>query len=387
MKKIIIGIGSRANFGSIKAFLETSKLQKKFEVKALCYGTSILEKYGNVSNAISDIIGVEKVIKISTHIEGEDLGAMSRTVSQTLLQTSNIFENEKPDYVLTVGDRYETTGFALAAALQNIRIIHTMGGEVTGTIDESLRHSITKLSHIHFVASEDAKERLNKLGEDPKYIFNTGCPRLDEVNIALSDDPEFTQQELDFFEKQGVGKDFSPKEPFILVSFHPVTTEYSGAFRQTSELIESLAKLKYNIVFLWPNSDAGSEKVTNAIRKAREHEYAKNIKFFKNFPVRMYYKLMSHTVCMIGNSSSGIREGAFIGTPVVNIGTRQLMRERGPNVIDVDNEKENITNAIMSSIGKKCLKSNIYGDGNSAKEMWRILTAEPLPNIQKLITY
>jgi len=230
----------------------------------------------------------------------------------------------------------------------NIRIAHTMGGEVTGTIDESIRHAITKFAHIHFAASEDAKQRILKLGEDPTHVHNVGCPRMDLVLNELKNDSYKMLSNL-FEDFTGVGPSYLDlTKPFLLVSQHPVTTEFGSNRAQIEETLYALDELQMPTIMLWPNIDAGSDDISTGIRVYREvynKESGTWLKLFKNLPTQIYIHLMNTCACLVGNSSSGVREGATIGTPVVNIGTRQNKREMGPNVINVGYDRNEIKEA------------------------------------------
>jgi UDP-hydrolysing UDP-N-acetyl-D-glucosamine 2-epimerase len=287
-----------------------------------------------------------------------------------------------------VGDRFEMMAVTIAAAYMNIRVAHTMGGEVTGTIDESIRHAITKFAHVHFAASEDAKNRIIRLGEDPKYVFNVGCPRMDLVLNEIQKDSSSVLNNL--FEKfGGVGSNiFDLNSPFLLVSQHPVTTEFGENKNQIDETLAALNQLKINTIMLWPNIDAGSDDISKGIRAFREKNKPNWLHLFKNLPTPVYIHLMKNCICLIGNSSSGVREGATVGTPVVNIGSRQNKREMGENVINVDYNRTEIVNAIRTQISKGKYTSNgIYGNGTAGVNIATILAEIEDPPIQKTICY
>ena len=295
-----------------------------------------------------------------------------------------IFAHAKPDVVLTVGDRFETMATTLAAAYMNIPIAHTMGGEVSGTIDESIRHAVTKFAHIHFPASSEARDRIIRLGECEEHIFLVGCPRVDLVSeILRSHDKKIDKSIFD----HGVGMSFDIESPFILVSQHPVTTEYGQGEHQITETLSAVAASGFPAIVLWPNADAGSDGVSRGIRKWREFNPISKMHFFKNLPIDTYIRLMNKTLCLVGNSSSGIREGAFIGTPVVNIGSRQNSRERGKNVLDVSHNRKEITEAIryQSETGKY-LSNPIYGDGRAGEKIAETLSKCNF-QLQKTISY
>jgi UDP-hydrolysing UDP-N-acetyl-D-glucosamine 2-epimerase len=256
---------------------------------------------------------------------------------------------------------------------------------VTGTIDESIRHAITKLAHVHFPANKDAADRIIRLGEDPDSVHVVGCPRIDLVSEVISNGS--AGLDADWLDREGVGGHISTDEPFLLVSQHPVTTEYGQAERQINETLMALDELKMPTVMLWPNVDAGSEDVSRGMRKFRERYKPEYIRFYKNFPVETYLRLMRSAACLVGNSSASIREGAFIGTPAVNVGSRQDGRERGPNVVDVDYDCAAITHAIRTQVKHGPYQpAHLYGDGRAGERIADLLSRTPL-HVQKRIRY
>jgi UDP-hydrolysing UDP-N-acetyl-D-glucosamine 2-epimerase len=260
-----------------------------------------------------------------------------------------------------------------------------MGGEVTGTIDESIRHAITKLAHVHFPANRQAAERILRLGEDPSSVHLVGCPRMDLVAEVTSNGS--VEIDADWLEREGVGGHLRIDEPFLLVSQHPVTTEYGRAEEQITETLLALKDLAMPTIMLWPNVDAGSEDIARGMRKFREHHRLDFIRFYKNFPVETYLRLMKSAACLVGNSSSSIREGAFLGTPAVNIGSRQDGRERGPNVIDAAHERAAIAAAVRRQVAHGPYPpAHIYGDGKAGARIAEVLARTSL-HVQKRIQY
>ena len=383
MKKICIVIGSRANYSSIKSVMRAVAAHPQLELQLVCGASALLDRYGCVVDLIRED-GFEPDAEVHMLIEGETPTTMAKSTGLGLLELPGVFERLKPDFVLTVGDRFETMATTLAAAYMNIAVAHTMGGEVTGTIDESIRHAVTKFAHVHFPASRDAAERIVKLGEKPQDVHLVGCPRIDLVAEILAQQRGVLCNDL-FGE--GVGHAFDLDKPFVLVSQHPVTTEYGAGERQITETLEAVLQSGLPAIVLWPNSDAGSEDISRGIRKWRERGQDKNMHFFKNLPIDVYVRLMRRTACLVGNSSSGIREGAFIGTPTVNIGSRQTARERGRNVIDADGGTEAILNSLRRQTEHGIYDSEpVYGDGTAGKKIAEILAGKTV-EIQKLITY
>ncbi len=383
MKKICIVIGSRANYSSIKSAMRAIQSHPLLELQLIVGASAILDRYGAVIHLIEED-GFTASARVHMLIEGETPATMAKSTGLGLMELPTIFEQMKPDVVLTVGDRFETMATTLAAAYMNIPVAHTMGGEVSGTIDESIRHAVTKFAHIHFPACEGARERIIRLGELPEHVHMVGCPRIDLVADIL-DAPEISLESA-LFDK-GVGGGLNFDQPFVLVSQHPVTTEYGAGEAQITMTLEAIRALDLPAIVLWPNADAGSDDIARGIRKWRERKLDRHMHFFKNLPIETYVRLMRKTACLVGNSSSGIREGAYIGTPVVNIGTRQTARDRGSNVLDVPYDKVEIKAAITRQVSNgPYAMAPIYGDGRAGRRIADILSTEVV-DVQKHITY
>ena len=385
MKKICVVIGSRANYSSIKSAMRAIKDHAELNLQVVVFASALLDRYGSVVNLIeSDGFQVDS--KLYNLLEGENPLTMAKSTGLGLIELPTVFDQLNPDVVLTVGDRFETMATTLAAAYMNIPIAHTMGGEVTGTIDESIRHAVTKFAHIHFPASEGARDRIIRLGEREEDVHLVGCPRIDLVKEIIDEEinADYLNHKLNLF---GVGNQVDVNSPFLLISQHPVTTEYGDGEKQILNTLEAAYKTGLSAIVLWPNADAGSEDISRGIRKWREKGLDKKMHFFKNLPIDVYVGLMKKTICLVGNSSSGIREGAFIGTPCVNIGSRQTMRERGENVIEVPSNTQIITDAIVHHINHGPYSMNsLYGDGNAGFKIAEILSKKEVI-LQKQITF
>ena len=368
--KICIVINNRANYARIKSVIENLKKKKKVDLKIILGASAILEKFGKLEKTLSnDKIKIHH--KINSIIEGETPLTMAKSTGLAVIEISSIFADLKPDIVVTIADRFETMATAIAASYMNIILAHTQGGEITGSIDESVRHAITKLSHIHFASSKIAYKNIIHLGEDKKNVFLSGCPSLDLAK-------KFPKKIDDNLLKKynGVGKKFNLKEKYIVVMQHPVTTEYGDGFKQINETIKAVSKLNFPTIWLWPNVDAGSDEVSKGLRIYREKNIDSKIFFIKNFTAEDYLSVIYNCSCLIGNSSSAIREGGFLGVPAVNIGTRQTGREVGKNIINVDYDEKKILKAIDKQLkkNKKFPSSKIYGDGNAGKYIASILS-------------
>ena len=319
-KKVCIVVHSRANYGRVKTVMSAIAEHKDLELQLLVGSSALLQRYGSVVDIIRRDGFTESAV-VHSIIEGETPTTMAKSTGLAIIELSTHFENLKPDVVLTVADRFETLATAVAASYMNIPLAHTQGGEVTGSIDESVRHAISKLAHVHFPATARAKEYLLRMGEEPDTIHLTGCPAIDlvaETDLTLP---------TDIFSKyRGVGEPLSAEKDFIIVLQHPVTTEYGNGLVQIQETLKSVHAVALEgmqVVWLWPNVDAGSDQISKGIRTFRELNPTPNMHFFRNFSPEDYVKLLSDARCIVGNSSSGLREGAFLGTPCVNIGARQ----------------------------------------------------------------
>jgi len=384
MKKICTVIGSRANYSSIKAAMRAIQSHPNLELQVVVAASALLDRYGKVVDLIeADGFKVDERLHIL--IEGETPATMAKSTGMGLIELPSVFERLQPDIVITVGDRFETMATTLAAAYMNILVAHTMGGEVSGTIDESIRHAVTKFAHIHFPASRDAAARIIKLGEREDMIFRVGCPRIDLVADILAEEGNGVDDSM--FER-GVGDNIDLAQPFVIVSQHPVTTEYGEGERQITATLSAVRNSGLQAVVLWPNADAGSDDIARGMRKWREKGLADNMHFFKNLPIATYVKLMKRTACLLGNSSSGIREGAYIGTPTVNIGSRQTARERGGNVIDVPHDEAQISKALAQQVEHGAYPmDDAYGDGQAGNRIATVLAGLANIDVQKRITY
>jgi UDP-hydrolysing UDP-N-acetyl-D-glucosamine 2-epimerase len=391
MTKIAIYVGSRANYSSAKPMMNEIKRRPNLNLQVIVGAAAVISRYGLVSDLIKQD-GFEVTASANTLIEGESPLAMSQSVGMGTIQLSNILDHLQPDFVLAIGDRFDVLSWVISAAMMNIPIAHTMGGERSGTIDESIRHAITKFSNIHFPASADAYERLIKMGEEDNTVHLTGCPRIDYVKQSLTDMQCNTNKHsgYDLFKDfRGVGTPFNTRsENFLLVSFHPVTTEYGLNGQAVDELLGALNELQYRVIMLWPNSDAGSGEVSKRIRVFRETHNPAWLNLFVNLPIDIYNDLMDRCLCLVGNSSSAIREAEYIGTPVVNIGSRQNLRQIGGNVINVDANKKKILVALKKQIKHGKYDSQfVYGDGNASSRIIDVIESVNIKATQKLNSY
>ncbi|WP_406684224.1 UDP-N-acetylglucosamine 2-epimerase [Seonamhaeicola sp. MEBiC1930] len=383
-RKICVVITARPSYSRIKTTLKAINAHDKLELQLVIAGSALLGRYGNAVNYIEEdgFVINEKVFMV---LEGENKTSMAKTTGLGLMELANTFYNLKPDAVVTIADRFETIATSIAASYQNIPLVHIQGGEVTGNIDEKVRHANTKLADIHLVASEDAKRRVVKMGEDKNYVFNTGCPSID-IAFQVSENRKLN---FDPIEKYGgVGKHINWKDGYIVVMQHPVTTEYKKSRENISKTLKVVHDLGIPTFWFWPNVDSGADGTSKGIRAFRETYQPENIHFFKNMKPEDFLRLLSNSRCLVGNSSVGIRECAFLGVPVVNIGTRQNGRLRAHNVLDVSYEEKAMKDAILNRINKPnpMSQSDIYGNGKSGNLMAEILANVDL-RFHKTIMY
>ena len=309
---------------------------------------------------------------------------MAKTTGLSLTELATSFSNLKPDIVLTVADRYETIATAIAGSYMNIPVAHVQGGEVTGSIDEKVRHAVTKLSNYHFVSNKTAYQRVIKMGENSKNVFTTGCPSIDLAAYVIKT-PDLTENPM--IKYGGVGSTVDLNSGYYVVMHHPVTTEYDKAREHITELLKAIQKIDKPILWFWPNIDAGTDGTSKGIRSFRENNNNNNIWFFKNFAPLDFLKLLYNSDGIIGNSSVAIRECSFLGVRAINIGTRQIGRQRGANVIDVGYDSKEINHAINIHLSKGRLGSEkIYGDGKSGQKIADILCTVDL-SVEKRLTY
>jgi UDP-hydrolysing UDP-N-acetyl-D-glucosamine 2-epimerase len=385
-RRICVYIGGRANYSSAKSILAQVMAHPALELQVIAGAASVVDRYGELTKVL-EADGFPVSYRFFNLVEGETPLTMTKTTGLGLIEASTALDNLRPDVVLVVGDRYDVLPVAIAAAYMNIPLAHTMGGEVTGTIDESIRHAITKLAHLHFPANEDARRRIIKMGELPEAVHNVGCPRNDLVlqEVRRRSSLEFLS---DLFIKHGgVGPEQDLTKGFLLVSQHPVTTEYGLNLAHMQMTLAALERVAMPTLLLWPNSDAGADEVSRAIRSFRERCRPAWLHVFKDLPVETYIHLMNTTSCLVGNSSSGVREGALLGTPVVNIGTRQSARLCGRNVINVLNDTDEIEQSIRQQLKQGRYEADtLYGDGRAGARIADVL-AEARPRLQKQITY
>ena len=379
-QKISITTGTRSEYGILRELIKEISKSKKLELYLLVTGMHLSKKFGYTINEIKkDKIPIHAKIKMIP--SGNTPYDMSVSLGKGIVGFSKILKKIKPDLNVVLGDRDEALASALAASHMNIPNAHIHGGEISQGIDEYNRHAITKISNIHFAATKKSKERIIKMGENRRNVILTGSPSIDEIKMSkISSKHELEKKYLVDLDK-----------PLFLLIQHPVTTEFEKSDLQIKMTLDALSKLKNQTIAILPNSDAGNEQIINQLRIFSKK--CNFLKVFPNLPRNDYLGFLRYCSALIGNSSSGIIEGSYLHTPVVNIGIRQLGREKDVNVIDVPIfSKSLILNALKKSLKKKNKKiknSSIYGTGNASKKIVQYLETIPinLQMIQKKLVY
>jgi UDP-hydrolysing UDP-N-acetyl-D-glucosamine 2-epimerase len=383
-RKVCVAITARPSYARIRSVLEAIQAHPGLELQLVVAASALLDRYGNAHNVIeSEGFRIDR--RVYMILEGENLVTSAKSTGLGMSEMATVLDDLRPDLVVTVADRFETMATAVAAAYLNIPLVHIQGGEVTGSIDEKVRHAVTKLADLHMVATERAAERVVRMGERPDRVFNTGCPSIDVARRAL-ENPEVDFDQI--FERfGGVGERPDISGGYVVVLQHPVTTEYAASRRHVNETLHAIAESGIPALWFWPNVDAGSDGTSNGIRTFRESHALPQVHFFKNLAPEDFIRVLNRSRCVVGNSSVGIRECSYLGVPAVNVGGRQEGRDRGRNVIDVPYDRKQIRSAIEDcmTIGK--FDSDLlYGDGHSGERIARLLTEVPL-EIEKRLQY
>lgn len=379
-RKVCVVLADRANYGRLKSLMRALAARPELELQVVATGTTVLERFGlPVEIVKQDGFRVDGEIYIE--LEGSTPATMAKSVGFGVVEFASEFQRLRPDVVLLIGDRYETLAAAIAAGYMNICIAHIQGGEVSGSIDESARHAISKFAHFHFPSTPRAAEYLVRMGERPETILGVGCPGSD---IARALDRSLDDEVVNRF---GGGARIRVEEPFLLVVFHPTTTQYGGEKRQMEELLEALGTLRRQTVLLWPNVDAGSEHINKTIRVFRDLRKPAWLRTLTNLSPEHYLKVLANAACAVGNSSSFVRDAGYFGTPVVLVGSRQEGRETDRNVTRVEAVAAEIVEAVERQVERgRYPASALYGDGCASGRIAEALVRLE-PYVQKRLGY
>jgi UDP-hydrolysing UDP-N-acetyl-D-glucosamine 2-epimerase len=379
-RKVCVVLVDRANYGRLKPVIQEISKAPELELQVLATGTMVLERFDLPVRVVKED-GFEIDGEIYMELEGSTPATMAKSLGFGVVEFANGFQRLAPDVVLIIGDRYEALSAAIAAAYMNICIVHVQGGEVSGSIDESARHAITKLAHFHVPSTRRAAEYLVRMGERPECVLSTGCPSSD---IARTIELRLRSEVLN---GTGSGARIDVNSPFLLVVFHPTTTEFGGGRRQMNEMLDALERLSKPTVLLWPNIDAGADHISKAIRVFRTERQPAWLRTVTNLPPEDYLKVLANTACAVGNSSSFVRDAGYFGTPVVLVGNRQEGREFDSHVMPVEADAGAIAAAIRAQLKHgRFGPSQLYGDGYVSERICRALV-ELEPYVQKRLNY
>lgn len=379
-RKICVVLVDRANYGRLKPVMRAIAAHPRLHLQVLAAGTMVLERFDSPLRVVrADGFPVDGEIYIE--LEGSNPVTMAKSVGFGLVEFASEFRRLAPDLVLLIGDRYEALAAAIAAAYMNICIAHLQGGEVSGSIDESARHAITKFAHYHFPSTRRSADYVIRMGERPETILAVGCPGSD---IARQLDRTLTPELIN---QRGSGAEIDPRRPYQLVIFHPTTTEFGGERRQMEAVLAALHELEQPTVLLWPNIDAGSDHVSKAIRSFRDQEQPTWLRTIINLAPEDYLRVLANAACAIGNSSSFVRDASYFGTPVVLVGNRQEGRETDRHVV----RAPPLAARIAAAVRKQLLHgvyppSTLYGDGHVAPRIAQALAGLD-PYLQKRLHY
>jgi UDP-hydrolysing UDP-N-acetyl-D-glucosamine 2-epimerase len=371
-RKICVTLVDRANYGRLKPVMRAIQNSARLTLQVVCAGTMVLERFGQAVRVVRDD-GFQVDGEVYLELEGSTPTTMAKSVGFAVIEFASEFQRLRPDFVLLIGDRYEALGAAVAAAYMNIPIVHMQGGEVSGSIDESCRHAISKFSQFHYPATARSRDFLIRMGERPSTILGVGCPSSD---MAKHLDRRLEESILN---ARGAGALIDASQPFLLVLFHPMTTTYGDEHAQMEALLEAVGAFKMQTVLLWPNIDAGSDHVSKAIREFRTKHQVPWLRTLTNLMPEAYLKVLASAACAIGNSSSFVRDASYFGTPVVLVGQRQRFRETDVHVKHVDTVKKPIEETIRAQLAHgRYAPSSLYGDGNVARDLVaKLETIEP----------
>ncbi len=364
-KKIVFLTGTRADFGKIKSLIEIARCNPDFEVHIFATGMHMDKKYGYTVIELEKY-GYDNIYKYINH---DTESAMDITLSRTIEGFANYIRLVEPDLIIIHGDRIEALAGATVGALNNILVAHIEGGELSGTVDELIRHAVSKLSHVHFVANKEAKTRLKQMGENDASIFVIGSPDMD----AMLHKPLPAWQDV----KQ---KYEIPFDDFFISMFHPVTTEFDQMDENAAQYIDSLEESNLNFIAIYPNNDKGSDFILKKLNRLSKNS---RFKIYPSLRFEAFLVLMKHSKAVVGNSSAGIREAPFYGIPTVNVGTRQSGRTNNPDIINTSYKREDIIKGIQKAVSQKITPRVLFGDGKSDEKFIGIISNDLFWNIPK----
>src|SRR3989344_1953734 len=375
-RKVCFVITSPIHYSRNMLVLQELEKRADVELHIIIGGTGLLSRYSLKDHGMREMLetdGHTNIHEIHFALEGDLPIVKGKTVGLGILEFSTLFNNLKPDIVVVRGDRFEVLAATVAAAYSNIPIAHIEGGDISGTIDESVRHAITKFSHIHFPTNDASRARVIRMGENAKYVFNFGSPDVEVARTLAKENHPFDVAST------GSGAPLDTSQDYLIVMYHPVASELEKANEHARILVHAVHETGIPTLWFWPNPALGSEAVFKEIRIFNDQVKDHKIRFLKDIPPREFIWLLKNSRCLVGNSSAGMKECSYLGIPVVNIGSRQNGRLKAENVVEVLHDAKHIKAAIkkQAAVGRYPA-SNLYHSANTAKNIARVVATTPL---------
>jgi UDP-N-acetylglucosamine 2-epimerase (hydrolysing) len=365
-RKVLFLTGTRADFGKLKPLIEEIHRVPDFEVFIFATGMHMLSRYGSTVSEIEKA-GFLQVFPYINQYSSVD-SQMDLVLANTIYGLSHYVREFPPDLLVVHGDRTETLAGAIVGALNNILVAHVEGGEVSGTVDELIRHAVTKLCHIHFVANEDSRKRLVQLGEDPNLVFGIGSPETDIIFSERLPSIGEVKSRYDI-----------PFAEYAILLYHPVTTEVDLLPVRIAAVVEAAIESQLNWVVLYPNNDTGSEVILRELKRVQSHS---KFRVIPSMRFEHFLTLMNHAATLVGNSSAGIREAPVFGTPTINLGSRQMNRFHYPSILNVQEDCEAILKAL-ECLPQSIAPSTYFGNGNCAAKFLTCLRDDRIWRVPK----
>jgi UDP-hydrolysing UDP-N-acetyl-D-glucosamine 2-epimerase len=380
---VLVALTTRGNYAKMKSTMRGILADPRLRLQVVVGGGLVLERYGRFEPILAqDGFTIDATLDYVD--DADTLHAMARSASRCLAVFADTLARLRPDVVVIVADRYEALTLAQAAVCMNVHIAHVEGGEVSGSIDERIRHAVTKLAHLHFVANSEAAVRVCRMGEQPEYVHVVGTPSLDQIADIHLEDLERVERVVG---ERGSGPVVDLRSDYVVVSHHPIVTQIAEAAQQYAEIAQAVRQLQLPVVWILPNLDAGAAEALVPVASLQSDPCAPSVRCVGSLPFDAYATLLHNARCLIGNTSSGLREGAFLGVPVVNVGARQQGRARARNVVDTPNDCASIVTAVQRQIAHgRYTPDALYGDGKAGQRISELL-ASPLPPLEKTIAY
>lgn len=358
-KKILFITGTRADFGKLKPLMRKVEGSSAFECHIFATGMHTLSRYGSTLNEIKKS-NFKNVFPYINQMDNNGF-EMDMVLANTIQGIGHYAREYKPDMIVVHGDRVEALAGAIVGTLNNILVAHIEGGEVSGTVDELIRHAVSKLSHLHFVANDEARHRLIQMGEAQDSIFVIGSP---DIDVMLSEDLPSLSEVKQRYE--------IPFEEYFIFSYHPVTTALHKLMQDIDVVVDTIKNSGLNFVVIYPNNDRGSDIILESLKRLEGNT---RFKLFSSLRFEYFLALLKHAQAIVGNSSAGVREAPAYGVPTINIGNRQINRFHYPSILDVQEDKDEILKALRN-LPKEIKPSLHFGDGNSAEAFFKCLDGQ-----------